>query len=127
MTTAQDRGSKDSFVKRPAGAPTGQAVAPLRWTEICFSFTSDPTELRELLDVSSRSISAFVDGTIAAIAEQIAREREGLTSGSHAERLETVSLLLDGAPIPAACRVAHRLPAHGRAHSGGRVERQTGR
>ncbi|MGX1511416.1 hypothetical protein [Streptomyces collinus] len=83
-------------------------MALRRWTEICFSLTSDPTELRELLDVSSRSISAFVDDTIAAIAEQIAREREGLTSGSHAERLETVSLLLDGAPIPAACLAVHR-------------------
>ncbi|WP_042364501.1 PucR family transcriptional regulator [Streptacidiphilus neutrinimicus] len=80
---------------------SGQAVAVRRWTEICCGLTADPAELRELLDVSSRSIAAFVDDTIAAIAEQIAREREELTTGSHAERLETVSLLLDGAPIPA--------------------------
>ncbi|WP_042380363.1 PucR family transcriptional regulator [Streptacidiphilus melanogenes] len=79
---------------------SGQAVAVRRWTEICCGLTTDPAELRELLDVSSRSIAAFVDDTIAAIAEQIAREREELTTGSHAERLETVSLLLDGAPIP---------------------------
>ncbi|MBF9066678.1 PucR family transcriptional regulator [Streptacidiphilus fuscans] len=86
----------------------GQAVALRRWTEICFALTTDHDELRELLDVSSRSIAAFVDDTIAGIAAQIARERKELTSGSHAERLETVSLLLDGAPIPVA-RAEQRL------------------
>ncbi|MEY9936631.1 PucR family transcriptional regulator [Streptacidiphilus sp. MAP5-3] len=90
----------------------GQAVALRRWTEICFALTTDHDELRELLDVSSRSIAAFVDDTIAGIAEQIARERQELTSGSHAERLETVSLILDGAPIPvgrAEQRLGYRL------------------
>ncbi|WP_042429720.1 PucR family transcriptional regulator [Streptacidiphilus anmyonensis] len=87
---------------------SGQAVALRLWTQICCGLTIDPAELRELLDVSARSIEAFVDDTIAAIAEQIAREREELTTGSHAERLETVSLLLDGAPIPTA-RAEQRL------------------
>ncbi|RAG87265.1 PucR family transcriptional regulator [Streptacidiphilus pinicola] len=86
----------------------GQAVALRLWTEICFGLTSDLAELRELLLVTTHSIAAFVDDTIAGVAEQIAREREELTSGSHAERLETVSLLLDGAPIPAA-RAEQRL------------------
>jgi DNA-binding PucR family transcriptional regulator len=87
---------------------SGQTVALRFWTEICFGLTADPGELRELLDVSSRSIAAFVDDTIAGVTEQIAREREELTSGTHAERLETVSLLLDGSPIPAA-RAEQRL------------------
>jgi DNA-binding PucR family transcriptional regulator len=86
----------------------GQAVALRRWTEICFALTTDHDVLRELLDVSARSIAAFVDDTIAAIAAQITRERQELTSGSHAERLETVSLILDGAPIPVG-RAEHRL------------------
>ena len=86
----------------------GQAVALRLWMHICISLTSDPQELRELLDVSSRSISAFIDDTIAAISAQITRERDELTRGTHAERREIVSLLLDGAPIPRA-RAEQRL------------------
>jgi DNA-binding PucR family transcriptional regulator len=86
----------------------GQAVALRRWIEICFSLTADPAELRELIDISCRSIAAYVDDTIAAISAQIARERDDLTRGTHAERRETVSLLLDGAPIPRA-RAEQRL------------------
>ncbi|MBE1552565.1 DNA-binding PucR family transcriptional regulator [Mycobacterium sp. OAS707] len=78
----------------------GEGVAWRRLMEIAFGLTSDPVELHELLDVCSRSISAFVDATLAAIAAQIDLERDELTRGTHAERRETVALLLDGAPIP---------------------------
>ena len=67
--------------------------------EIAFDLTSDPAELHELLDVCSRSISAFVDSTLAAIAAQIDLERDELTRGTHAERREAIALILDGAPI----------------------------
>jgi DNA-binding PucR family transcriptional regulator len=86
---------------------TGQGVAVRRWIQICFTLTTDREELRELIDVSCRSISEFVDDTIAAVSELIAREREELTQGTHAERRETVSLLLDGAPIPRARAEQH--------------------
>jgi DNA-binding PucR family transcriptional regulator len=78
----------------------GEAVAWRRLMEIAFELTSDPGELHELLDVCSRSISAFIDGTLAGIAAQIDQERDDLTRGTHAERRETVALILDGAPIP---------------------------
>jgi DNA-binding PucR family transcriptional regulator len=90
----------------------GQSVALRRWIQICFTLTEDPAELRELLDVSARSISEFVDDTIAAVSELVARQRKELTEGTHAERRETVSLLLDGAPIPqgrAEQRLGYRL------------------
>jgi DNA-binding PucR family transcriptional regulator len=87
---------------------TGQNAAWLRWMTIAFELTSDPAELRELLDVSARSISAFIDGTIAAIAEQMNAERDELTRGTHAERREVVALVLDGAPI-APASASHRL------------------
>jgi DNA-binding PucR family transcriptional regulator len=77
----------------------GQNVAWRRWMEIAFSLTSDPAELRELLDVSARSISAFLDATIAAISAQMQAERDELVRGTHAERREVVALILDGAPI----------------------------
>ncbi|HEX8869624.1 MAG TPA: PucR family transcriptional regulator [Lentzea sp.] len=87
---------------------TGLGVALRLWMRIVFSLTSDPVELRELTDVSCRSIAAFVDDTVAAISVQMTREREQLTHGTHAERLETVTLLLDGAPITAS-RAEQRL------------------
>jgi DNA-binding PucR family transcriptional regulator len=77
----------------------GEGVAWRRLMEIAFALTSDPAELHELLDVCSRSISAFVDATLAAIAAEIDLERDELTRGTHAERRETVALLLDGAPF----------------------------
>ncbi|GJF12153.1 hypothetical protein NGTWS1803_21590 [Mycolicibacterium cyprinidarum] len=78
----------------------GEGVAWRRLMEIAFELTSDPAELHELLDVCSRSISSFIDATLARIAAQIEVERDELTHGTHAERRETVALLLDGAPIP---------------------------
>jgi DNA-binding PucR family transcriptional regulator len=78
----------------------GEGVAWRRLMEIAFELTSDPVELHEFLDVCSRSISAFVDTTLSAIAAQIDLERDELTRGTHAERRETVTLILDGAPIP---------------------------
>src|SRR4051794_6679356 len=80
----------------------GQNVAWRAWMTLAFSLTDDPDELRELLDVTSRSIFAFVDETVEGIQELIDREREQLTGGTHAERLETVNLILEGAPITAA-------------------------
>ena len=78
----------------------GEGVAWRRVMEIAFDLTSDPAELHEMLDVCSRSISAFIDATLAFIAAQIDLERDELTRGTHAERRETVALILDGAPIP---------------------------
>ncbi|MGU3497456.1 PucR family transcriptional regulator [Mycobacterium sp. C31M] len=80
----------------------GEAVAWRRLMEIAFELTSDPTELHDLLQTCSRSISAFIDATLAGIAAQIDAERDELTHGTHAERRETVALLLEGAPIPRA-------------------------
>lgn len=90
----------------------GEGVAWRRLMEIAFELTSDPGELHEMLDVCSQSISAFVDATLAGIAAQIDLERDDLTRGTHAERRETVALLLEGAPIPrqrAEARLGHAL------------------
>ncbi|MGN6132140.1 MAG: PucR family transcriptional regulator [Nocardioidaceae bacterium] len=78
---------------------TAQGVAWRRWMEICFELTDDPTELRELLDVSALSISTFIDDTVAAVSAQMRTEREELTRGTTAERRAAVTLLLEGAPI----------------------------
>lgn len=87
---------------------TGQNAAWRLWMALAFTLTSDPDELSELLDVTARSIFTFVDATIAGITAQVLRERERLTRGTHAERLEVVTLILEGAPI-AQDRAATRL------------------
>jgi DNA-binding PucR family transcriptional regulator len=81
---------------------TGQSVAWRFWMEICFELTSDPGELRELLEVSSLSISTFIDDTIAAVSARMDSERADLTGGTHAQRRAAIALLLEGAPITAA-------------------------
>jgi len=86
----------------------GQNVAWRAWMSRAFTLTEDPEELRELLDVTARSIFAFVDQTVAGLQELIDREREQLVRGTHAERLETVNLILEGAPITSA-RASARL------------------
>lgn len=78
---------------------TGQNAAWRMWMALAFTLTTDPAELAELLDVTARSIFGFVDETIAGITAQVEQERERLSGGSHAERLETVTLVLEGAPI----------------------------
>ena len=91
---------------------TGQNGAWRQWMKIALSLTSDPGEIGELLDVSARSIFGFVDATIARIAAQIQAERDDLTRGTHAERLEIVALIIDGAPIArrrAAVRLGYEL------------------
>ena len=77
----------------------GQNVAWRAWMQQAFTLTDDPGELNELLEVTARSIFTFVDETVAGIQKLIDREREQLIGGTHAERLETVNLVLEGAPI----------------------------
>ena len=96
---------------------TGQNAARRLWMSLAFTMTSDPEELSELLDVTARSIFAFVDATIAAITAQVMRERERLTRGTHADRLEVVTLLLEGAPISAERASARLGYALDRAHT----------
>lgn len=93
----------------------GQNVAWRFWMARAFTLTTDPEELRELLDVTARSIFAFVDETVEGIQDLIDREREQLVRGTHAERLETVNLILEGAPISVARageRLRYELSAH---------------
>lgn len=77
----------------------GQNAAWRAWMALAFTLTTDPAELAELLDVTARSIFGYVDATLAGIAAEVEREREHLTRGTQAERLEVVTLVLGGAPI----------------------------
>jgi DNA-binding PucR family transcriptional regulator len=93
----------------------GQNAAWIRWMQIVFGLTTDAAEIREVLDITARSISEFVDATIRAVAREVRKEREELINGSNAERRETVTLLIDGAPIAlelAQSRLGYRLERH---------------
>ena len=69
------------------------------WVDECFAVTTDLDELSELIKVSERSMSTFVDDSIAALDDYVEQERADLARGANAERQATVQLLLEGAPI----------------------------
>ncbi|MGX6448944.1 PucR family transcriptional regulator, partial [Patulibacter sp. S7RM1-6] len=99
LTLARDlvRRGLDGRALEPYRA--GQNAAWQAWMEIAFGLTADAALLHELLAVSARSIFAYVDATMAATYERIARERADLTRGTSAERLEMATLVLEGAPV----------------------------
>src|SRR6516165_2948478 len=79
------RGLRESAVR---AYRIGQNALWEHWMSIAFELTSDPHDMRELLQVSARSLFSFIDATNAAIAAQIQDEFEELTRGTHAERRE---------------------------------------
>jgi DNA-binding PucR family transcriptional regulator len=81
------------------GYRVGQNVAWRYWMNAAFDLAPDTEVLRAMLDVTSRSTTAFVDETLRAIQTQMERERQELTRGTHVERLDFVNLILEGAPI----------------------------
>lgn len=56
--------------------------------------------LVEALDATARTLFAYVDDILTGVDAQIEREREQLLGAHLAQRLETVQLVLQGAPIP---------------------------
>jgi DNA-binding PucR family transcriptional regulator len=77
----------------------GQNVVQAYWMRIAFALSQDPEVLRQVLEAGSRSVAGFVDDMVAALSEQLRRERAELARSSHARRFEVVSLILDSAPI----------------------------
>jgi DNA-binding PucR family transcriptional regulator len=77
----------------------GQNVVQAYWMRTAFTLSQDPAVLRQALEAGSRSVSAFVDDMVAALSEQLRRERAELARSSPARRFEVVSLILDSAPI----------------------------
>jgi DNA-binding PucR family transcriptional regulator len=88
----------------------GQNAAWQQWMDVCFALTGDVAELRMLLEHSARSIFGYVDATAASITALVDAERDVLVGTTHAQRLETVGLVLEGAPIAvdvASTRLGH--------------------
>jgi DNA-binding PucR family transcriptional regulator len=83
----------------PSAYHSAQNVAWRYTMQLLLSISSDEPALAEALDVAARSIFQFVDDTVAALQERVELERAQLTRGTHAERLEVVNLILEGAPL----------------------------
>ncbi|WP_199855810.1 PucR family transcriptional regulator [Burkholderia metallica] len=82
-------------------ARSSQSVVWQRWMDLAFTLTQDPAELRELLAVSSRSIAAFIDTNMIGMAEFMRAEREARLRGTHADRRELVTQIVEGTAISA--------------------------
>jgi DNA-binding PucR family transcriptional regulator len=80
----------------------GQNVVWAYWMRTAFALSSDPAVLRQALAAGSKSVAGFVEDMVAALSEQLRRERAELARSSHERRFEVVSLLLDSAPITTA-------------------------
>ena len=77
----------------------GQNAVQAYWTRTAFTLSAEPEVLRQALEAGSRSVAGFVEDMVAALSEQLRRERADLARSSHARRFEVVSLILDNAPI----------------------------
>jgi DNA-binding PucR family transcriptional regulator len=76
-----------------------QSLSLRFWLKAVYQLTSDPEDMRELFDVSERSITLFLGETISAVHRQMQIERDNLTSGAHPERRAAAMLIVDGAPL----------------------------
>jgi DNA-binding PucR family transcriptional regulator len=77
----------------------GQNVVQAYWMRTAFALSADPAVLRQALAAGSASVAGFVEDMVAALSEQLRRERADLARSSHARWFEVVSLILDSAPI----------------------------
>lgn len=82
-------------------ARAGENAAWQRWMSIAFTLTADPTELHELLNVSSRSIGAFLDANMADVMAVMKAEREEQMRGTPVDRRQLVTRIMEGAAINA--------------------------
>ena len=64
----------------------GQNVVSAYWIRTAFSLSQDPAVLRPALAAGSESVAGFVDDMVAALSEQLRRERAELVRSSHARR-----------------------------------------
>lgn len=80
----------------------GQNAVQAYWMRTAFALSDDPAVLRQALEAGSRSVGGFIEDMVAALSEQLRRERAELARSSHERRFEVVSLILDNAPITTA-------------------------
>ncbi|UXY54070.1 PucR family transcriptional regulator [Pseudomonas tohonis] len=69
------------------------------WMKMAFGLTRDPVVLEEFLEVSSRSISAFIDGNMRVVTQIILEEKNAQAHDDPVDKRTLVSRLLDGRDV----------------------------
>ncbi|WP_068062200.1 PucR family transcriptional regulator [Nocardia xishanensis] len=86
------------FQQLLTGYRCAENVGCRRWV-LAAAQAVPPQEVAVVADFGLRSINDWVDAALALINRQIERERDDLMGGVLTRRLETVTLIIDGAPI----------------------------
>ncbi|WP_409282468.1 PucR family transcriptional regulator, partial [Pseudomonas putida] len=71
------------------------------WMKMAFSLTQDPAVLEEFLEVSSRSISEFIDSNMRVVTQIILEEKSAQAHDDPIDKRSLVSRLLDGRDVDA--------------------------
>lgn len=71
------------------------------WMKMAFSLTQDPAVLEEFLEVSSRSISEFIDSNMRVVTRIILEEKNAQAHDDPIDKRSLVSRLLDGRDVDA--------------------------
>lgn len=71
------------------------------WMKMAFSLTQDPAVLAEFLEVSSRSISTFIDSNMRVVTQIILEEKSAQAHDDPIDKRSLVSRLLDGRDVDA--------------------------
>jgi len=71
------------------------------WMKMAFSLTQDPVVLEEFLEVSSRSISEFIDSNMRVVTQIILEEKSVQAHDDPVDKRSLVSRLLDGRDVDA--------------------------
>jgi DNA-binding PucR family transcriptional regulator len=80
-------------------ARSTQNAAWGQWMKVAFRLTQDPALLEELLEVSSRSISDFIDNNMRVVTQIIMEEKSAQPQDDPLDRRSLVSRLLDGRDV----------------------------
>ncbi|MBO0769687.1 MAG: helix-turn-helix domain-containing protein, partial [Solirubrobacterales bacterium] len=76
----------------------GQNVALEYWMAALFNVSNDAETIRQALEISTRSIFEFSEATLAALQEEIEKERGHAQSSANSRRLALIRDLLDSSP-----------------------------
>lgn len=71
------------------------------WMKMSFTLTQDPAVLEEFLEVSSRSISEFIDSNMRVVTQIILEEKSAQAHDDPVDKRSLVSRLLDGRDVDA--------------------------
>jgi DNA-binding PucR family transcriptional regulator len=77
-----------------------QNAALRYWMPLAFRLTSDPDDLRGLLDVCQRSIASFIEAVVVDLCQIVRTERAQLQRGTDPAIREIVAQIIDGGPPP---------------------------